>query len=33
MVKDQFEWNADLPVETFIPEIPADFTLEANNDG
>ena len=30
MIKDQFEWNADLPVETFIPEIPADFTLEAN---
>jgi outer membrane lipoprotein-sorting protein len=29
-VLDQFEWNADLPVETFIPEIPADFTLEAN---
>jgi hypothetical protein len=29
-VKDQFEWNADLPAETFIPEVPADFTLEAN---
>jgi len=33
MVKDQFEWNADLPVETFIPEIPADFTPEENSDG
>ncbi|MGB2865888.1 MAG: zf-HC2 domain-containing protein [Sedimentisphaerales bacterium] len=32
-VLDQFEWNPDLPVETFIPEIPADFTLEANSDG
>ena len=29
-ILDQFEWDADLPVETFIPEIPADFTLEAN---
>jgi len=28
-----FEWNAELPPETFIPEIPADFTLEANSDG
>ena len=32
-VLDQFEWNAELPVETFIPEIPADFTLEANSEG
>jgi len=32
-IQDQFEWNADLPVETFIPEIPADFTPEANSDG
>jgi hypothetical protein len=31
-VLDQLEWNADLPVETFIPEIPTDFTLEANSD-
>ena len=30
MIKVQFEWNAELPVETFVPEIPADFTLEAN---
>jgi len=33
IAQDQFEWNADLPVETFIPEIPADFTLEADKDG
>jgi len=33
MIKDQFEWDADLPVETFIPEIPADFTPEENSDG
>ena len=33
MVLDQFEWNSELPAETFIPEIPADFTLEANSDG
>jgi outer membrane lipoprotein-sorting protein len=32
-VLNQFEWNADLLAETFIPEIPADFTLEANSDG
>jgi hypothetical protein len=32
-VLDQFEWDADLPVETFVPEVPADFTLEANSDG
>jgi outer membrane lipoprotein-sorting protein len=25
MIKDQFEWNAELPVETFIPEIPEGF--------
>ena len=30
---DQFEWNPELPAETFIPEIPADFTPEANSDG
>jgi outer membrane lipoprotein-sorting protein len=33
MVQDQFEWNPELPAETFIPEIPADFALEANSDG
>ena len=33
MVKDQFEWDPELPAETFIPNIPADFTPEANNDG
>jgi outer membrane lipoprotein-sorting protein len=33
LVMDQFEWNPELPSETFIPEIPADFTLEANSDG
>ncbi len=33
LVMDQFEWDAELPVETFVPEIPADFTPEANNDG
>ena len=32
-VLDQFEWDPELPPETFIPEIPADFTLEANSDG
>ena len=26
-VLDQFKWNAELPAETFIPEIPADFTF------
>jgi outer membrane lipoprotein-sorting protein len=30
---DQFEWNPELPAETFIPEIPADFTPQANSDG
>jgi len=30
MVLDQFEWNPELPAETFIPEIPDDFTLEAD---
>jgi outer membrane lipoprotein-sorting protein len=33
MVQDQFEWDPELPAETFIPNIPADFTLEANSDG
>ena len=32
-VQDQFEWNPELPAETFIPNIPADFTQEANSDG
>ena len=32
-VKDQFQWNPQLATDIFIPEIPADFTLEANNDG
>jgi len=25
IVKDQFEWNAELPAETFVPDIPPDF--------
>jgi outer membrane lipoprotein-sorting protein len=33
MVLDQFEWNPELPAETFIPKIPSDFTLEANSEG
>jgi len=33
MVKDQFEWDPELPAETFIPNIPADFTLEADSNG
>jgi outer membrane lipoprotein-sorting protein len=33
MVLDQFEWNPELPAETFIPEIPANFALEANSNG
>lgn len=33
MIRDQFEWNAELPPETFIPEIPTDFTLETRSDG
>ena len=32
-IMDQFEWNPELPAETFIPEIPAGFTPEANNNG
>jgi outer membrane lipoprotein-sorting protein len=32
-VLDKFEWNAELPTETFIPKIPPDFTLEANSNG
>jgi len=32
-IQDQFEWDPELPAETFIPEIPADFTLEADSDG
>ena len=32
-VQDQFEWNSELPAETFIPEIPAGFTLETPSDG
>ena len=32
-VLDQFEWNPELSAETFIPEIPDDFTLEVNSDG
>ena len=31
-IMDQFEWDQELPAETFIPEIPADFTQKANND-
>ena len=31
MVLDQFEWDSELPAETFIPEIPTDFILEANS--
>jgi outer membrane lipoprotein-sorting protein len=33
LVLDRFEWNPELPAETFIPEIPTDFTPEANSDG
>ena len=33
MVMDQFEWDPELPAETFIPGIPPDFTLEAKSDG
>jgi outer membrane lipoprotein-sorting protein len=33
MVQDQFEWDPELPAETFIPDIPADFTPEADSDG
>jgi outer membrane lipoprotein-sorting protein len=32
MVLDQFEWDPELPAETFIPEIPAGFTPEENSD-
>lgn len=28
MVKDQFEWNTELPAELFIPDIPNDYTPE-----
>ena len=28
MVKDQFEWNVELPQEIFTPDIPKDYTLE-----
>jgi hypothetical protein len=27
IVKDQFEWNAELPAEIFVPEIPPGFTF------
>ena len=33
MVQDQFEWNSEIPEETFIPEVPADYTLETSGDG
>jgi outer membrane lipoprotein-sorting protein len=33
MVLDQFEWDSELPAETFTPEIPADFSLEVNSEG
>jgi hypothetical protein len=33
IVQDQFEWNVELPAETFIPEIPDDYTLETPSDG
>ena len=33
MVQDQFEWNSEIPAETFIPEIPADFVLKTPSDG
>ena len=32
-VQDKFEWDPELPAETFVPEIPADFTPEANSNG
>ena len=32
-VQDHFEWDPELPTETFIPNIPADFTPEATSDG
>ncbi len=25
-ILDQFEWNAELPADTFVPEIPEGFT-------
>jgi outer membrane lipoprotein-sorting protein len=28
IIQDQFKWNAELPEETFIPDIPAGFTLQ-----
>ena len=28
MIKDQFEWNVKLPPDTFIPDIPKDYTPE-----
>jgi len=28
IVKDQFEWDVELPQETFIPDIPTDYTPE-----
>jgi outer membrane lipoprotein-sorting protein len=31
-VCDQFEWDPELPADTFIPEIPAGFTLEADSE-
>jgi len=33
IVRDQFEWNAELPAETFTPEVPTDYTLEIRSDG
>jgi outer membrane lipoprotein-sorting protein len=28
MIKDQFEWNMEFPIDTFIPDIPKDYTLQ-----
>jgi outer membrane lipoprotein-sorting protein len=32
MVKDQFQWDPELPAETFIPEIPLDFEFVELNE-
>jgi outer membrane lipoprotein-sorting protein len=31
-VCDQFEWDPELPADTFIPEIPDGFTMESNSE-
>lgn len=31
MVTDQFQWNPEIPAETFMPEIPEDFTVKEQN--